>query len=221
MVVTKEHIGNIVCEYESGYRFLIQNVTDQNLYYHQENGEYYCIPLQAINGGVETDGTRVASFRDHLAVARALQAAEIAAARRLIPGEYHSLEQQNTARILDIVKEQRETLEADLQQQRKTMRAGSALAEQFLEALEVKGPGATDMFFGASVTCFDNETFFVEGELCKSFQEARGRLSGCTLASPVKNQPFDEILNSAKKRVQSQNGDQNVSEMTYSNIFHR
>ena len=125
MVITKENIGDVVCEYSSGKRFLINNMSDGYIYCLEENGENTCIMAQEDSYGIETDENRIASFHNNVALAQALDAAELAALRRLVPGQYDFREQQEAARVLEIVDDQRTIFLSRLRYERSTTKAGA------------------------------------------------------------------------------------------------
>ena len=205
MIITKDNIGDIICEYSSGERFLVDNIADRYLYRQEENGENTCIIMQEIAGGIETDEARIDSFHSNVALAKALEAAEMAALRRLVPGQYDSREQQQAARVLEIVDDQRSTFLSRLRQERSTTRAGCGLAEQFLEELNQQGPGTTGVFFGEPVTCMQQGlSFTLCGTQCLEREAAKAYLSECTPAVDPWSVPLDVRLASAFDRVSSQ-----------------
>lgn len=184
MVITKENIGDVVCEYSSGKRFLINNMSDGYIYCLEENGENTCIMAQEDSYGIETDENRIASFHNNVALAQALDAAELAALRRLVPGQYDFREQQEAARVLEIVDDQRTIFLSRLRYERSTTKAGASLARQFLEELDRLGPGTTGVFFGEPVTCMQQGVgFSLCGFQSVKLEEAKGYLADLTLAS--------------------------------------
>ena len=205
MIILRDHIGEIICEYESGLRFLIQNVSDRFLYCQKENGGSECIAAHHIAGGIEREESRVTSFHDNLALAQALDAAEMAALRRLVPGHYDTLDQQEVARVLEIVDNQRTILESRLVSERRETTAGPALAEQFIEELEGIGSSATRVFFGSEVTCVQKGTSYLLDDLeVTSRQALKSHLSALSVQRSHTAQTFEEKLSSALDRVSGQ-----------------
>lgn len=206
MVVDREHIANIICLYDSGERFMVRNVSEQQVFALQEDGKEYRAG-RAVNGGVELDEGRIASFCRNLALSQALSAAEKAASRRFSGGHYDVHEQQEASRVLDITREQRSAFQTRFQSERGTVKAGTALARQFLSDLTQMGPGANAIFFGASVKhCGDDSGpfFRVNGGQARGQAETLSVLSDLTATIPSRSVSLDSLIHSARDQVAQQ-----------------
>ena len=202
MVISKDNIGDIICEFPTGKRFLVGNVEDRFCYRQEENGWRTCSTERLVEGGVERDLDRVSSFHDNLNLALALDAAELAAVRRLVPGQYDTMEQQEAARVLEIVDEQRQAFHSRLQNEHRTTKAGTALAEQFLVELDGRDSGSTGVFFGLTVKCVRPGSHFqCNGMMSLSKSEANAYLADQTPEQVCRAESIDEKLAKAFDRI--------------------
>ena len=208
MVVTKEQIGNVFCRYDNGERFIVNNVSDDLMFYQRENGVRECVSVHSVNGGVARDPARVEAFHTNLALARVLEGAEKAARNRLSSHKYDELERREASRVLSMVGEQRVAMDDRLKSERQTVKAGADLAGQFLDDLSRTAPGTTAVFFGATVKHCGHvsftpfyHVFHVNGEPGISAYEATSALSELTAEKPNLTPSFENLLASAKNRA--------------------
>ncbi len=207
MVITKENIGDVICQYNNGERFKVQNISDNVLFIQKEDGTYASFASCIVAGGVEYDEARIASFHTNLSLARVLNAAQAAVERRFTPDQYDVVERQNASRVSEVVAEQRAEFSRRLQTNRQTLKAGHALADQFLNDLIQKAPGTTDVFFGAAVQYHnDAETisFSVDHAPAQNMQAAKVLLSERTAEPPTQAMSFDDLVKSATDRAKQQ-----------------
>lgn len=208
MYVTKEHVGDVICQYDTGERFMVNQVLTDFMSVQKEDGTYEAYPSLMVNGAVDLDAERNASFHTNLELARMLYASEMAARRRLVPGQSDELDRQEASHALNLIKEQHTTFLARLQTEGQTRKAGPALADQFLDDLIQQEPGTTAVFFGSVVQyCCDHNgpSFYINGKLDKSREAASTALSELTAVQPNRTASFEALLKSAKDRAAQQN----------------
>ena len=205
MVVTKDYIGDVICRFDNGERFVINHISDNLLFYQSESGARGCMAAHSVDGGVERDPERIESFRKNVAFANVLEAAENAARRRFAPGQGDALDLMESDRVLDVTKEQRSTYLARLQEERQTVRPGAELAGQFLDSLHVERPGCSATFFGVTVL-HQNEaepSFCINGGVY-SREDAAAYLSDVTLNREERATSFSDLISSAQHRAAQQ-----------------
>lgn len=215
MVVTKKYIGDVICRYDSGERFLIDSVLGNLVFFQKENGKRECAANRSISGGIERDITRIASFHANLAFAHALDAAEGAARRRLSPGQPDELAKQEASRILAVIGEQRSAFNERLNSERQAAKAGPDLASQFLDSLSQRPAGASATFFGVTVQfCGGPSHFFrlADSPAVWDQQAMASFLSELTAGSPARKAlSFENLISSAKDRASRQQEPSRVS----------
>ncbi len=205
MIVTKEHVGDIVCEYDNGTRFVVNGVSDHKVFLQRETGEFACITDQFC-GAVESDSDRVESFRNNLSLVQALNAAETAAHRHQLSPCLGIEALADDTQVLDFVSAQRRAFHARLEQEAAARKAGVSLAGQFLHDLSAAGPGAHGTFFGVEVRHLGNnrqeEPFYDISGFCKhNTSAAVSLLSELTPKSSFSRHSIDDKIASALDRA--------------------
>lgn len=203
MKITKDHIGDVICIFSTGQRMLVTDISDQYFSYDLENGLSFLAKGFSVQGGVERAAQRVKSFHSNHDLAKALDAAELAALRRLDPSREDVEERAEASEVLSVADKQRTALKARMQKERETMKAGTELADQFLNVLQQDASHSGD-FFGVSASFSDTDgTYLIDGKSVRSREEALLWLSGLTIARP-KAASLESVLATANERAINQ-----------------
>lgn len=205
MVVTQDYIGDVICLFDNGERFMVNHISDNLLFYQSEDGARGCMAVHSVKGGVERDAKRIESFHKNVALVNVLDAAETAARHRLISARGNEMERTEAERVLNVTKEQRHTYLARLRGERETICPGTALAGQFLDALHTEQPGCSAMFFGVAVQRQNGSepSFRINGGVY-STEDAASYLGAISLNRRERQIVFSDLLSSAQRRAGQQ-----------------
>ena len=203
MAISNKNKGLVIREYETGKRFLVNEVSAQNIICTDETG------LTANKGidmeyGIEKNDEQLNTFHQNSTISGILTAATAAAARKLGSKEMDPEEHENAVRVLGIVEEQRTLVEDRILEDVSKKKANQDLAEQFLSSMNTHTPGTQRCFLGINVTMVSKDTFQIGNEIYNNFEEAHERLSNLSSKGQAQAGSFEARLQAASIRSKEQ-----------------
>jgi len=202
MHLTQEHIGKVLCLYQTGERIRITSVDPSYVQYEREYGSHYAAHSHTADAFIEPDAERCAMFERNYKLGYALVSAEVKA-QSIIHGAESTPEMVSEAQhTLGVVHSQQKHLMDNIDRFNAQEPPHPELVSAFLSQLYELGNGSHDTFFGHRVESISSHTaaFRVDGR-AMDFDVAMDHLCEQTL-QPRSKSSLDNIIHQADNRRQ-------------------
>ena len=202
MHLTQEHIGKVLCLYQTGERIRITAVDQSYVHYEREYGSHYVSHSHTADAFIEPDAVRCTSFERNYKLGNVLVSAELKAHRMIHGGESTPEMVAEGQRMLGVIHSQQKHLMDNIDRLNATECPHPALVSAFLSQLYELGNGSHDTFFGHRVESISSHTaiFRVDGQAL-DYDLAMGHLCEQTL-QPRSKSSLDDIIHKADNRRQ-------------------
>lgn len=202
MHLTQEHIGKVLCLYQTGERIRITAVDPSYVQYEREYGSHYAAHPHTADAFIEPDAERCAVFERNYKLGYVLVSAELKA-QSIIHGAESTPEMVASAQhTLGVIHSQQKHLMDNIDRLIATQRPHPELVSSFLSQLYELGNGSHDTFFGHRVESISSHTaaFRVDGR-AMDYDMALDHLCEQTLQQRRKP-ALDDIIHKADNRRQ-------------------
>lgn len=202
MHLTQDHIGKVLCLYQTGERIRIQKIDQSYVYYEREYGSHYVAHPHTADAFIEPDAERCATFERNYKLGYVLVSAELKAQRMIHGGESTPEMVAEGQHMLEVIHGQQKYLMDTIDHLNATERPHPELVSAFLSQLYELGNGSHDTFFGHRVESISSHTaaFRVDGR-AMDYDTALDHLCEQAL-QPRSKSSLDDIIHKADNRRQ-------------------